>query len=270
MLLGSTSGPEEAAVTMVGDDRLVAPSYAAGVLECLATPPEDVRGVLARLDRLQELAESGPRGTGDGLACFNHLYRAVTREVRDQLDGQDLFRDPEFGVRLDVEFARRYLAAVRADAAGLPVPRSWSVLLDRRGHPDAGPMEFAVAGVGVHLTYDLAPAVVRTCTVLGRAPGPTEHADHQAIVSVVARHMGGLREHFETWLGHPLDAQVLDRIMDGADTLDVVLAGDAPWRRVQHLWSLRTRPGAYERECAGIDWGAAMVGRAVLGMGVAS
>lgn len=257
-------------MTTLGEHRRTAPAYAAGVLDCLATPPEDVRGVLVRLDRLQELAESGPRGTEDGLACFNHLYRAITREVLGRLDGQELFREPEFAARLTVELARRYLAAVRADASGLPGPRAWSVLLDRRACPETGPMEFAVAGVSVHVNYDLAPAVVRSCTVLGRDLGPTELADHRAITSVFARHMGGLRDDFEDWLGRELDPGVLDKIMDGAETLGVVLAADAVWRRAQQLWSLRTRPGAYERECAGIDWAAAMVARAVLMVGTSS
>ena len=252
---------------MLSDDRPHAPSYASGVLECLATPAEDVPGVLERLDRLQELAGSGPRGAEDGLACFNHLYREITDEVLTQLEGQELFRDPEFLARLDVEFARRYFAAVRADAAGEPVPRSWSVLLDRRADPAIGPMEYAVAGVNAHVNFDLAPAVVRTCTVLGREPGAGEHADYQAINGIFAQHMSGLRDHYESWLERELDGTVIDRIMDGAGTLSVVLSRDAAWRRAQHLWALRTRPTEYDRECDSIDWRAAMIGRGILLVG---
>ncbi|MDN5914058.1 MAG: DUF5995 family protein [Pseudonocardia sp.] len=249
---------------MVSDGLRAVPSYAGGVLECLAIPPEDVPGVLERLDRLQELAESGPRGTDDGLACFNHLYREITREVLAQLDGQELFREPEFSGRLDVEFARRYFSAVRADASGLPVPRSWAVLLDRRGHTEIGPVEFAVAGVNAHVNYDLATAVVRTCTVLGRGLGRSELADHQSFNEIFAQHVGGLVDHFGTWLGRELDGAVIDKIMDGAGTLSVVLARDAAWCRAEHLWALRTRPAEYERECQAIDWRAAMIGRGVL------
>lgn len=257
-------------MTTLGDHRRTASPDTTGVLECLAGPPEDLPGVLERLDRLQPLTESGPRGTDDGLACFNHLYRAVTRETLARLAGGELFREPEFAARLAVESARRYLAAVRADASGLPRPRAWSVLLDRRSCPGTGPMEFAVAGVSVHVNYDLAPAVVASCTLLGRDPGPTELADHRALNSIFARQMGVLREDFEAWLGRDLDPAVLDKIMDGSRTLGVVLAADAGWRRAQQLWSLRTRPAAYERECADIDWGAAMVARAVLMMGASS
>lgn len=253
---------------MVSDRRAV-PSYADGVLGCLATPPEDVPGVLDRLDRLQELAESGPAGAEDGLACFNHLYREITGEVFTHLEGQDVLGEPEFLARLDVEFAQRYFSAVRADAAGAPVPRSWSVLFDRRGDRGTGPMEFAVAGVNAHVNYDLAPALVRTCTVLGLELGPSELADHQSINGIFARHMSCLRVHFETWLQRELDGTAIDKIMDGAGTLSVVLARDAAWRRAEHLWSLRTRPAEYDRECASIDWRAAMIGRGVLLVGAA-
>lgn len=252
---------------MVSDDRPAARSHAVDVLECLAGPPEDLPGVLERLERLQELVEAGPGGAEDGLACFNHLYREITREVLAQLAGQELFREPEFVARLAVELARRYLGVVRADAAGEPVPRSWSVLFDRRRNPGIGPIEFAVAGVNAHVNYDLAQAVVQTCTVLGCQLGPTELADHRSVNGIVARYMSGLQDHFETWLGRALDGAVIDKIMDGAGTLGVVLARDAAWRRAEHLWSLRTRPAAYERECASIDWRAAMIGRGVLLVG---
>lgn len=46
-------------------------------------------------------------------------------------------------------------------------------------------MEYAVVGVNAHVNFDLAPAVVRTCTVLGRsAPGPAERADYRAVNDV--------------------------------------------------------------------------------------
>lgn len=235
------------------------------VLECLAVPPEDVAGVVRCLDRLQVLAEGGPRGADDGLACFNHLYREITREVLDQLTAGDRFRDPEFLARLDVEFARRYFAAVRADAAGAPAPRSWRILLDRRGDERIGPVEFAVAGVNAHVNHDLAMAVVQTATVLGRPGlGPTEHADYRAINQIFAEHMAGLREHFESWLERTLDGALIDRILDDTGSLGVVLARDAAWRRAEHLWTLRCRPAEYEQECVALDWRAAMIGRGIL------
>ncbi len=238
------------------------------VADLLRTTPEDVAGVVDLLRRLQPLLESGPRGAEDGVACFNFLYEKITSEVLEQLEDQDLFRDPGFLARLDVEFARRYFAALRTSVTGGAPPRSWKVLFDRRENPDVGPMEFAVCGVNAHVNYDLSQAVVRTCTMLGRSElGSAEHHDYQAINSVFARHMGRLRDHFQTWLGREMDDTFLDSLLDGASSLTVVVARDAAWRRAEHLWGLRSRPAEYDRECEAIDWRAAMIGRGVLSVG---
>jgi hypothetical protein len=106
------------------------------VLRALSRFPEDVPGVLSVLEALQVIAElRAPRLQEDGLACFNYLYREITREVRKRIDN-DEFEDKDFITRLDVEFAKRYFEAVLADAAGTQVPDSWGVLLDRRSAPN--------------------------------------------------------------------------------------------------------------------------------------
>lgn len=239
--------------------------------QMLAVTPEDVPGVVDLLQRLQPVLESGPRGADDGVACFNHLYGRITSEVLDQLADQDRFRDPEFVARLDVELARRYFAALRTDVTGGTPARAWKVLFDRRRNPDTGPMEFAVCGVNAHVNFDLAQAVVRTCTVLGRRElGSVEHHDYQAINAVFARHMSCLRDDFQAWLGREFDGLFLDSLLDGASNLSVVVARDAAWRRAEHLWRLRSRPAEFERECEAIDWRAAMIGRGVLSVGAAS
>ena len=243
------------------------PSPTHEVRECLAVSPETVVDVVERLSRLQVLLEGGPRGPDDGLACVNHLFLEVVREVLDGLGTRDRFRDPEFLSRLTVEFARRYFAAVRADAEGREPARSWRVLIDRRSDLSVGPMEFALAGANAHVNFDLAIAVVQACTVLGRTfPGPTEHADEQEIIAIFARRMCGLRDDFEHWLARGLDGTVVDRIRDDAGSLAVVLSRDSAWRRSESLWALRYRPAEFDEECAAIDWRVSMVGRGILGL----
>lgn len=255
-------------MALMTEEGPVSSGRSRAVARMLVTTPDDVAGVVDLLERLQPVLESGPRGAEDGVACFNLLYTRITSEVLEQLEDQDLFRDPEFFARLDVEFARRYFAALRADAAGGTPARAWRVLFERREHEDTGPMEFAVCGVNAHVNYDLAPAVVRTCTVLGRRElGSAEHHDYQAINAVFALHMGRLRDHFQTWLGREIDGTFLDSLLDGASSLTVVVARDAAWRRAVHLWGLRSRPAEFDRECEAIDWRAAMIGRGVLSIG---
>ncbi|WP_028922290.1 DUF5995 family protein [Pseudonocardia acaciae] len=237
------------------------------VIDLLADPlPVTVPEVVSRLDALQDIADDWPRKQWDGLACFNYLYGIITKEVLERLDGGATFQDPEFLARLDVEFAKRYFVAIRADAAGAPTPRSWKVLLDSRSD-DIDPMRFAVAGVNAHVNLDLAFALVNTLEGLSREFGATERHDYDIINDVFAEHMSSLRQHFEDRLEQVLDKVLFDDLLDDAGDLTVVLARDAAWRRAVQLWGLRGTP-AFQRESDAIDWRASMIGRGILTFGV--
>ena len=239
------------------------PEHRAEVAALLATGPEDVAGVVARLAELQEVLERG-WGKEDGLSFFNHVYTQITRGIAEQL-ATDLFADREFLERFDVEFARRYLAAVRADACGDTPPRAWAVLLRQRSNPRINPMGFAVAGVNAHVNYDLAPALVRTCTVLGRPSlGLDERQGFNAVNSVFALQMPRLLEHFEGWLLRTLDATLLEQLIGAVADVPVVLAREVAWRQALELWERRSKPAEYELECEALDKRTALVGRGLL------
>lgn len=235
------------------------------VVALLTTLPEDVPGVVATLEQLQVLAQRAPRCAEDGLGCFNYLYREITEEVLDQLATGAMFHDGEFLAQLDVEFARRYFVAVRADAAGQWVPAAWRVLLQRRADRSISPLRFAMAGVNAHVDYDLAFALVSTCTVLGRTLTAAERVDYDAINTIFAGHMAGLRQHFEDHFQRELDQGLFTELADGAGDLSVVMSRDAAWHRAEHLWTLRGRPEELERARAAIDWRASMLGLGMLG-----
>lgn len=247
--------------TMIERDR---PDLRADVLALLESTPDHVPGVVAHLEALQDLLERG-WGHEDGVACFNYLYLQITRGIADQLD-TDLFADPEFLDRFDVEFARRYFTALRAGmGAGEDPPRSWSVLFTRRAHPRIDPMGFAVAGVNAHVNYDLAPALVRTCTVLGRpALGLEERQGFDAVNSVFALHMPRLLEHFEGWLLRELDATLLEQLIGAVADVPVVLAREVAWRQANELWERRSKPAEYELECEALDRRTALAGWGLL------
>lgn len=246
-----------------GDAAGPPPDHRAAVAALLATDPEDVAGVVERLAALQELLERG-WGKEDGLACFNYLYLQITRGIADQLD-TDLFADRDFLDRFDVEFARRYLAAVRTDARGDTPPRAWAGLLRQRANPRIDPMGFAVAGVNAHVNYDLAPALVRTCTVLGRPSlGLDERQGFDAVNSVFALHMPRLLEHFEGWLLRTLDATLLEQLIGAVADVPVVLAREMAWRQALELWERRSRPAEYELEVEALDRRTALVGWGLL------
>ena len=225
-------------------------------------PPVDVPGVLARLDALQDIAEQHPPRYGeDGLACFNYLYREITTEVWEQIQ-KDEFRSREFITRLDVEFAKRYFAAVLPRTDGRPVPESWQVLLERRSEPEINRIQFAVAGVNAHVDFDLAFALLSTCRALGRPFGEDERADYNRINQIFASHMRALRRHFEDWWMRVLDGGLLALAADEGGELAVIVARDAAWNRAKRLAGLTGRD--FDVESAEIDHRTAIVGRVLL------
>ncbi|MEJ8281733.1 DUF5995 family protein [Pseudonocardia spirodelae] len=245
-------------------DPGAAAAGAARVAAMLATTPETIDGVVAHLEALQEIVDDayGPR---DGVGAFNRLYTRITRGIRAQLD-DDLFTDRDFLVRFDVEFARRYFHALLADAGGGTPPRSWGVLLDRRHDRRVSPLELAVVGVNAHVNYDLAPAVVRTCTVLGRSgPGPAERADYRAVNDVFSLHMVRLLDGYDT--ADPGTVSLSEQLLGTVADVPVVLAREVAWRQALELWELRSRPMAYENEVAALDRRTALLGRGLLTLG---
>lgn len=236
--------------------------------------PRDVPEVLDRLGALQKEADArAPRFAEDGLACFNYLYTRITEDVlayverSSAADPERSFEDPEFLRILDVQFAKRYLDAVRCDEQQLSTtPRSWQVLFESRGNRWIKPMQFAVAGVNAHVNYDLAFAVVSTCQIMGRPVGQgSQRSDYQKINDIFAAHMRELRRHFEDKLERVVDHAISDLADDTGD-LTVVLARDAAWRRAEYLWALRDDPEETELERRAIDWRASMAGRGILAL----
>lgn len=159
----------------------------------------------------------------------------------------------EVAATLTGELARRYLRAVRGRAAGAAVPRSWQVLFD---HRDGSPLRMTLAGVHTVVAHDLAPAVVSTCTLLGRTPGPTERDAADRISAALAD------------VVRAASRAVGDRDPDGAAAargLELLLGRRDPWRHAELLWTLRGRPAEAEAERAALDWRTSVVGLGLLG-----
>jgi Family of unknown function (DUF5995) len=115
--------------------------------------PAAVAEVLRTLNDLQEIFESRPSRAGAAAAGFNHLYIGTTTKVAERLSAGG-FAAPAFICALDVQFALRYLTAVRGMAIDAEaVPRSWQLVFDPR--EEASPMARMAAGVNAHINFDL-------------------------------------------------------------------------------------------------------------------
>ena len=206
-------------------------------------------GVVDDVARLQEGADAGEHGHGAG--PVGGLLTAVA--APDDATGNGPAQlDTEFREALVAELARRYLRAVGAHARGSASPRVWQVLLSRWEAGTADPARTALAGAHALVSFDLPPAVVSACTLLGRRPGPVEQAVVQAVTGRLARLAN--------------DAAAADvRSDDDASGLALLLSRSEGWRQAEHLWTLRGRPSEAEKERAALDWRAALVARALLG-----
>lgn len=209
--------------------------------------PDHPGGVVDAVARLQEGADAGVRGHGAGPVGRLLTAVAVPDEAAPRLE-------TEFRAALVAELARRYVRAVRAHAKGSGAPRVWQVLLSRWEGGTGDPARTALAGAHALVCYDLPPAVVSACTLLGRGPGPVEQAVVQVVTAQIAR------------LANEAGAATSGSDDDAAG-LALLLSRSECWRQAEHLWTLRGRPSEAEKERAALDWRAALVARALLGSG---
>jgi hypothetical protein len=214
------------------------------------------------IDRMQGIAAALP--PTDGLSCFNRMYLTVTEAVQSQVD-TGFFADAAFMAKLDVTFVNRFLAAVDAyRVAPGNAPRSWRVLLDQRADPGVAPLQFALAGMNAHINYDLAPALVQTCTDCASSPnqGP-HHLDFDKVNQTLYALEPQVRESFEQGVLLDLDRHFagLDNI---ADNFSITAAREAAWVHGEVLWRLHDERWLAESFLATLDRTVGFAGRALL------
>jgi hypothetical protein len=218
------------------------------------------------LERMESIEGGLPRS--DGVACFVHLYLAVTQGVRAELTGT-AFASPRFMSRLDVVFADAFFSALEAfgrDPA--TAPRAWMPLFEDRSHRGILPLQFALAGMNAHINGDLPVALVTTCGELGielRCDSP-EHEDYLRVNAVLARVEARIRSDYLTGPLGLLDRVVhrFHRIGDVVAMWDVSRARDAAWANALALWTLRGRPDLSSRYLLALDRTVGFGGRGLL------
>ncbi|HET7246613.1 MAG TPA: DUF5995 family protein [Streptosporangiaceae bacterium] len=222
-------------------------------------PSAPVTSVAEAIARMEAIGAGLP--AGDGLACFNRMYLAVTQTVGADI-GQGFFADPAFMTTLDVTFANLYFAG--AQAAPTAVPLAWRPLVELRGAAGIEPIQFALAGMNAHINHDLPVAVVSTCAELGTAPGDGSHlADFQKVDTLLDAAEEAIRRSFES-----APELALDRHMQAVDNLvacwTINSARDLAWRNAAVLWELRGDPVAHALFLDGLAAATALASRLLL------
>ena len=202
------------------------------------------------IDRMEAI--SSGLAVGDGVRAFNDMYLETTRQVGRAVT--DLhFEDSAFLDRLDVRFAQLYFQALDAHEEGRSgAPRCWAALFDVRGVPDIAALQFALAGMNAHISYDLPQALVTTVEEFGfDLEQPTVRADYLTVNDVLAHTQPIVKEVLLCGLFAELD-DAMGEVDDHLGMWAIEGAREMAWRSAQALWALRDS-WARQRYVHGID-----------------
>jgi len=202
------------------------------------------------IDRMGAISEG--LAVGDGVRAFNDMYLETTRQVgRAVVDLH--FADSAFLDRLDVRFAQLYFQALNAHEEGRgDAPRCWAALFDVRAAPDVARLQFALAGMNAHISYDLPQALVTTVEEFGvDLEQPTVREDYLTVNDVLARTQPIVKDVLLTGPLAELD-DAMGEVDDHLGMWAIEGAREMAWRSAQALWALRDS-WARERYVHGID-----------------
>lgn len=235
------------------------------MLTALAAEPEDIEGVVDQLNQVQDvLKRIPPLYDENPIADFNTLYTTITVNIGER-NKAGQFGKPAFLNRLDVEFSRLYVRALRQWSVGSALtPESWAVLFRRVADTDLRSLPCAAAGVNAHINYDLPFALKATFEYLGHSgDGTPQHRDYMLINDVFEECIPTLRSRYlDGW------QKCIDRINLGIDdwyqNLLVVVTRNRAWERGQRLWAHRADSSWVSATRRNFDAEAARIGRALL------
>jgi Family of unknown function (DUF5995) len=215
------------------------------------------------VERLWALEASLP--PTDGVACFTHLYLAVTLDVKTAA-AKERFRNERFLERLNVVFANLFFDALRLSVTHpAAVPRAWAALFEARSRPHVARIQFALAGMSAHINRDLPVAVVRTATELkiDLEHCPAEYSDYQTVNRLLAVTERKVKRELLTGVVEEVD-DVLGKIDDRIAMWDLAKARETAWCQAETLWTLRKLPPASAAFLDALDRTVGFAGRGLL------
>lgn len=233
-----------------------------------ATPATSIQEVLERLAAIRDHATSTSLlGEDDGIAAFTKLYHVITAHIGTLADRGE-FRSREFLVRLDIEFAERYFAALRSYARDMSTaPRVWRVVFDNRSDPRIPALNFAVAGVNAHINYDLSCALVATWHHVapdGDGHESAQFHDYRLINDVFEAEMDPLREDLDSLLSQGPDGAVWDRTANWMADLVIRFTRDLAWDEAKRVWDKGGDPEDVRASEAKLDAIATFIGETLV------
>jgi hypothetical protein len=229
--------------------------------ECLEEHPSQIGGVIAKLERLQDILDDLPPSRANNrAAAFNALYLRITRRVEEALRTRAV--SPEFLEQLDVEFAKRYFIALHLwNCDDDTTPDVWEVLFKRARDEEVSALVAAVLGVNAHINHDLSLALIDTWDKLG-APDPDDdrpHADYLVVNEIFYDEIPPLRKGFSTDWQLAIDGFV-GPLDDWSQRVLVTVTRARAWEQARRLWLVRDDPDEFEAARLTMDRAASLLG----------
>lgn len=231
------------------------------VADLCAAQPADIGTVLRHLGTAQQIFDGLPPPAGNRVASFNSLYLTITGRVAGALSGA---HDPDFLELLDVEFAKRYFAALRLwGDEDVDTPDAWEVLFRRAQDHGVSKLAAAMLGVNAHINHDLALALVSTWDQLGPPPPGRMHPDYVLINRIFFEEIPELRRRYANPVQLRLD-RLTGTLDDWSQRVLVAATRAHAWEQAERLWALRDDPDDLARALLVMDRASAYVGELLL------
>ncbi|SNY53267.1 DUF5995 family protein [Paractinoplanes atraurantiacus] len=228
------------------------------VTECLVKQPTTIGEVIAMLVTMQRiLDELPPSPANNRVSAFNELYLKITRRVDSAL--VDGVNSPEFLERLDVEFARRYFAAIDLwNNDNEDTPDVWEVLFKRAGDVEMTRLTAAMLGVNAHINHDLALALIATWVDLGAPTDDIIHPDYLLVNEIFYQEIPPLRRGFSDRWQLELD-EFVGPLDDWSQRMLVTMTRARAWDQARRLWLLRHDSDDFEQARRTMDRAASLL-----------
>ena len=229
----------------------------------LGDTPDTIGAVITMLQQAQTiLDELPPSAAANRVSAFNSLYLTITKRVDGALVTG--VNSPEFLELLDVQFAKRYFAALdQWNRDQEDTPDVWEVLFKRAGDERLSRLVAAMLGVNAHINHDLSLALVATWNEVGPPVDDTIHPDYLLINQIFYEEIPPLRRGFSTHWQLELD-EFVGPLDDWSQRVLVRVTRAHAWDQARHLWELRHDRADFEQARRTMDRAASLLGEWVI------
>ncbi len=207
-------------------------------------PSEDVYSIYNRIDGIASLFED----CGDAWGMFPTTYRHITRRIIQAIETEEI-EDTEWGRRIVVDFASRYLAGLQAALTGNKPSFAWEHYYYLADRSDVSRTRAVVVAMIAHLTLDLPHSLV--------AVESTE--DHkndyfvlgELMIEITPDFIDDLKYYYDTDAGPFLTGFFIGDWVDGVFGQDTMITFSYQTIRTKswnNRWYLETGWGAWIAE----------------------